>query len=268
MNKFLFIIPETPISALNQERLMLQNQCLEYLVKQKYPNWIALWVDYNEPPVKESRILHVKISGKKEEKMQKVSHYVLKNSLEFDYVIRLDDDDIFNPNLLNLIKSEDFDVYTDYYQYFWSPFLGKISRKLWYWFPNTCIHKKEHAYTKWGDFATGGPFEKYREKPYLIENDHSNFHKYYKGKNVMFAIKRNPVYLRTITSTSSTALQSDKYEEYLDSFGVWKKNFLIDYKELFLNHDTNKEYSQSLKQKFTHLKSDLIALKNYKKVVL
>jgi len=268
MNKFLFIIPATPTYALNKDRLMLQNQCLEYLIKQTYSNWLALWVDHDEPPVLDSRILHVNISGKKEEKMQKVSDYVLNNCFEFDYVIRLDDDDIFNPNLLNRIKLEDFDVYTDYYQYFWSPFLGKISRKLWYWFPNSCIHKKEHAYTIWGSFATGGPFEKYRLNSYLIENDHSNFHHYYKGKKVLFTQRRNPVYLRTITSTSSTALQSDKYEDYLGSFGVWKKNFLNDYKELFLQFDSNKEYSQSLKQRLNHLKGDLIALKNYKKVVL
>ena len=268
MNSFLFIIPATPKRLLSEHRHILQKMCLNNLLLQNYSNWKALWIDVDEPPLTDSKIFHLKYSGKKEEKLQKTSNFILNNKLKFDYIIRLDDDDLFNPNLLHKIRNKDFDIYTDFYQYFWSPDICKITRKLCYWFPNTCIHKRESAFTKWGYFATGGPFEKIRETPFLIENDHTDFHKFYRNKKIFFSNENSPVYIRTITQSSVSSDKVILLSEYLNGFGVWQNNFLIDFTNTFSNLEGKQILKQSLSQKLIHLKNDFLARLNYKKIVL
>lgn len=83
MNSFLFIIPATPKFALNPLRRRLQLICLQSLVSQNYSNWKVFWADEDAPPIEHSNIVHIPISGKKEEKLQKLSQYIIEEKLSF-----------------------------------------------------------------------------------------------------------------------------------------------------------------------------------------
>lgn len=115
-----------------------------------------------------------------------------------------------------------------------------VSNRVWHWFPNTCIHKREHALTAWGDYAKG-KFKKYKEQALLIENDHSKLHPYYRGKKVLLADKNHPIYLRTITSSSITAQNALNHESYLKRFGLWRNNNLKDFQ--FLKHYNSQNFN-------------------------
>lgn len=231
---FLFIIPRTPVNHRNSIRQDLWLLCTQALQKQSFPNWKALIIGKEpETPENDERFIIIQFEGTKEEKLQKATEYIIQNNIEGDYIIRLDDDDIINPHILKKVANKDFDIYVDKYQWFWHFESGKVSYRVWNWFPNTCIHKREHALAEWGDFADGN-FQRFRKQARLIENDHSKLHPYYKNKKIVFADKQHPVYLRTITSSSVTAQNADDHNSYLKRFGIWHKNKLKDFS--FLNN--------------------------------
>ena len=217
MKSFIFIIPLTPNCYLNETREALQSICLNVLLKQSYTNWTALLVGKNAKYKNDdSRFIYIEEDGQKFEKLKIASDYIVQNSLKGDFIIRLDDDDVFNPNILSEIVNIDFDMYVDLYQSFWHYETGKTSKKVWNWFANTCIHKREIALLELE--------RKDGSKVHLIETDHSKLHKYYIGKKVIFANKSNPIYLRSISDTSITANNSKSHFKYLKSFGNWKTN--------------------------------------------
>lgn len=262
MNHFLFIIPLTPSKLLNNERRFLQKQCLLNLLSQKYKRWQAILVgdEAQELSLQSNYFLPLNFEGKKEEKLQQATDYILTKNIVSNYIIRLDDDDFFNPNILTKIHSLDFDLYVDKQQYFWHLESNCISHRTWHWFPNTCIHKTSHALSTWGSFAKGS-FEKFHNKALLIENDHSQLHPFYKDKDIIFAGKKDPVYLRTITSSSITAMAAGDFKKYLNSFGNWKRKNLKNY-NLPIKLD-NQKIHQPLLVKFYNFKNELIAKKNY-----
>ena len=264
-NNYLFIIPLTPKSHLNKVRQELQKLCLSTLKKQTYSNWKALLVGSNLPEeaLGDERFIHVAFEGKKEEKLQKATQYILDKKNQSDYIIRLDDDDIFNPKILNEIKDLDSDLYVDKTQFFWNYETKQVASRTWYWFPNTCIHRTEHALAEYGDFAEGD-FTKFRKNALLIENDHSKLHSFYIEKKVVFSNRRNPIYLRSITTSSITANNSNDHTSYINRFGNWKTNKLKDY--LFLGKSKTK-VTQSIFLKLRNIKSDLSFRFNYLKQI-
>lgn len=238
MNHFLYIIPKTPANLQNDIRKKLWHLCVTSLINQTYTNWTALIIGENAlENISDNRFISVDYEGRKEEKLQKATEYIITNNIPGDYIIRLDDDDIINPNILAKVATLNFDLYVDKYQWFWHYESGKVSNKVWGWFPNTCIHKREHALVPWGDYAHG-TFKQFKEQSLLIENDHSKLHPYYKNKNVQLANKNHPTHIRTITNTSITAKNATTYNSYLKSFGVWRKNKLQDF--IFLNEENSK----------------------------
>lgn len=271
MNSFLFIIPCTPAKHQNKTRKALWRLCLETLIKQTHNNWKALiiGVDINFE-VNDSRFITIPYEGPKEEKLQKATEYIISNNILGDYIIRLDDDDIINPNILKKISTLDFDLYVDKFQWFWHYESGKKSYKIWYWYPNTCIHKRMHALTFWGDFAIGD-FQKFRNKAMLIENNHTLIHPYYTDKNVMLATKKHPIYLRSITNSSITALYSPKnIKEYYKRFGYWKKRHLQDFTFLYekeLKSVDSKFPKLSLWEKIEHIVFNFRCSRAYMKVM-
>ena len=265
MNSFLFIIPVTPRALTNDIRKNLQEISVKNLLNQTYKNWKVLWISNESPNFNDSRFIHVKFEGLKEEKLQIASRFIIQNNLKPDYIIRLDDDDIFNPHLLDSIKDVSFDILVDKHQVFWYYNSSYYSSRVWYWFPNTCIHKREHALQKFGKLASPR-IKKLNEQIRLIENDHSKIHNYYKNKEVKFSSRKNPIYIRSISSTSITYLNKIEVKNYLLKFGSWRKEKYSGFYNL--TGKTELPLSISLKQRANNIINDLIALKNYKNIVL
>lgn len=226
-NSFLFIIPLTPASHLTASRAHFRRLCLEALRNQNYQNWKALLVGQltDADPVSDHFVL-LSENGTKEEKLQKATAYLENSNLRADYVIRLDDDDIFNSGLLAGLGDKVFDLYVDKYHSFWNGATGKIAQKVLLWFPNTCIHRWEHAFATFGTLPPGN-YTHFRASALLIENEHNEFSKYYTSDHtILYAPRHNPVYLRTMSPASfSSSLESD-YGTYLSHHGYWKKNRL------------------------------------------
>ncbi len=266
---FLFIIPLTPASHLSESRLLLRKLCFDNLLSQTYSGWKALLIGkLTDQEAPGSNFILVDFEGHKEEKLQMATQYIEEHKIEADYIIRLDDDDIFNPQLLKTLSGASFDLYVDKYHYYWSSETGCVSRAVRYWFPNTCIHKRSHALAPFGDFPPGN-YTRYKSKCLLIENEHNDFHKYYnRNHRILFSEGNAPTYLRTINSGSITSLQAMSQEDYLNSFGFWKKNKLRDF--LFLNRlkVTKKPIRQTGRFLINDLKSRLISLKNYDRIVI
>lgn len=212
-------------------RKALRILCLNALQKQNYNNWNALLIGNSEIPVVDKRFIRLKQEGLKEEKLQFATRFMRINNFSHDYIIRLDDDDIFNPFLLNKICHLEFDIYTDKYHYYFDYNSCCISRQINYWFPNTCIHKKDHALAEFGELARKHllPINEYVS---VIENDHSKLHTYYKGRRIIFASKKDPVYLRIINRDSISSQGVMMYDSYLEAFGLWNSKLPDSFKEV------------------------------------
>ncbi len=266
---FLFIIPLTPASHLSESRLFLRKLCFDNLQSQTYAGWKALLIGkLTDQEVPGPNFMLLDFEGHKEEKLQMATHYIQEHQVEADYIIRLDDDDIFNPLLLKQLSTITFDLYVDKYHHYWNSETGCVSRAVRYWFPNTCIHKRSHALEPFGNFPPGN-YTRYKNECLLIENEHNDFHKYYnQNHHIMFSGKTVPVYLRTINPDSITSLQAGNHENYWNSFGFWKRNTLKDF--LFLDQlKLNKRAGrQSLRFRLNDLKNMLISLKNYEGIVI
>jgi hypothetical protein len=230
MKKFLFIIPLTPQQFLDPIRETIQKKCFQLLLLQDYANWEALVIGEKLPEIIDNnhKFIHIRYEGIKEEKLQIAVKQIFENDLKVDYIIRLDDDDFFNPKILSKIATLDFDLYTDKYHTFIEHEAQMTAQQIRPWFPNTCVHKYEHAIAIYGTLARPN-IKKINEDVRLIANDHSKLHPYYKKKNIIYANRNNPVYLRVLNKESITAKGSVNYISYLKQFGYWKlikfKNF-------------------------------------------
>lgn len=234
MKKFLFIIPLTPQQFLNPIRETIQKKCFQLLLLQDYANWEALVIGEKLPQIidNNNKFIHIMYEGIKEEKLQIAVKHIFENNVKTDYIIRLDDDDFFNPKILSKISTMDFDLYTDKYHTFIEYEAQMTAQQIRPWFPNTCVHKYEHAMAIYGILARPN-IKKINEDVRLIANDHSKLHPYYKGKNIIYANRNNPVYLRVLNRESITAKGGMNYGTYLKQFGYWKsikfENFTVTY---------------------------------------
>jgi len=207
MNKFLFIVPLTPRDILTEERAILQNLCFSTLLKQTYKYWKVLIVGDYIPDIMKNTSCYYWLDdeGTKEEKIPLAVDYIIANSLDYDYLIRLDDDDIFNPYILNKLKYSDFDIYVDKQQFFWNSKTKQIASRTWYWFPNTTIQKKKYALSTWNNI-----YEQKDSPSHVIDTAHGFIHMFYKDKYALFSKSKSPIYLRSISETSVTFSKSIK----------------------------------------------------------
>lgn len=212
--RFLFITPLTPKHLLTPLRELLFNQFLFALNNQSYPNWEAILIGDEEKT--EGKIKYLKVQAlSKEIKLIFAKEYILNLKEKPDYIIRIDDDDIINPFVLEKISGLEFDCYADNYHAFYDIVSGKISQQNRPWLANTVIHKYEHAMIEYGV-----------DKTPLFLCDHSkSWHDYYKDKKVIFSSKKHPIYLRVLSPTSITAETNElkSYNLYLKGFGKWKR---------------------------------------------
>lgn len=139
-----------------------------------------------------------------------------------DFIIRLDDDDIISPDILERVSKENFDCYADEFHTFYDLSSGKICQQKRNWLPNTVIHSFKHAMKI---MENGKP---------LFSQDHSEvWLNYYSGKKIIYSPKEHPVYLRIISPTSVSGkkdFNSEGYQKYLYSFGKWGNFGLNDFK--------------------------------------
>lgn len=229
-NSFLFLIPLTPSSHLTKNRRALRILCLNNLLNQTYDNWKAILIGQRDETIPNSdHFIVLDIVGQKEEKLQNTTKFITENKLIFDYMIRLDDDDLFNPKLLKKLSGIYFDICIDKFHTFWDASTGKIAQQVPLWFANTCIHNTKHALTVFGKFPRDTQvFTK--QYPYLIENGHGDFHKYYDQNSIIIVADRyDPVYVRTLNPDSHSSNYNGNFANYMNLFGFWKYKKLRSY---------------------------------------
>lgn len=227
MKRFLFITPLTPSKLLTPLRSMLFHEFLRGLNDQTYTNWQALLIGEEEK--KEGNITYAKIKAEsKEIKLIYAKEYILNMKVKPDYIIRIDDDDVINPHLLEKLSKIDFDCYADKFHSFYNIVSGKVCQKEKNWLANTVVHKFEHAMAEIGE-----------DKLPLLTCDHSKeWYTYYKDRDLIFAPKKHPVYLRILSPTtvtsgihnSTTVGVHDKYEEFKSKVIKMKVESDIDFK--------------------------------------
>lgn len=256
LKKFLFIIPRTPPEFRDPTRDLYWELCKQYLLDQKSTNWTALVIDEEELLV--DNIVSIKSSAKKKhEKINTALEIILQATIKPEYIIRLDDDDLINPNALaELEEVSSFDIYTDKWHTSWNPLTNQIASRVNYWFPNTCIINTKHALTYWDALQKDS-------LKFMINNNHGNFHFYFRKKKVVFAPKNRPLYLRTISANSITANATNQKDLYLKSFGLWKNRNLEDFPKI-VGNNKQPPILQVIKDRLENLSF----LRNYNKIVL
>jgi len=227
LKKFLFISHITPESKRSSLRQALFEIMQRSLHNQTYPNWKALWIGENERI--DGRIKEVAI--KKREDLSSV--YLRKDVLDYindcDYIIKLDDDDIIMPYVLEKASLLNFDCYCDLYHTFYDISSGILTQQKRAWIAATCIHKKEHAMTHQNGFEVAENFINS-----IFYGEHGrDWIAYYKNKSIIYSDRNYPIYVRVLSPTSITAgankfpLQSiddvdlNQYNNYLLQFGSW-----------------------------------------------
>ncbi|HKL03378.1 MAG TPA: hypothetical protein VJ911_06865 [Cryomorphaceae bacterium] len=143
------------------------------------------------------------------------------------YIVRLDDDDLINPDLFDRLSKEEFDIACDTHHAFYDLSSGSVSYQKRPWIANTSIHNFKHAITK---VKASSSDKNAIDKNYLVASDHSQtWHKYYDSKEVRKLKKGEPLYLRVLSPNTRSAKQSASselgYTEYLFQFGNWKGQF-------------------------------------------
>jgi hypothetical protein len=189
---------------------------------QSYPNWKVLMI--GDKDLSDGKFTEIK--SLKEDKIAKLECAVkyIENLLQKpDYVIRLDDDDMISPIALETASKIDFDCYADSKHHFYDLVYSDYSNQKRPWLANTVIHKTEHIFAK---------IDK-SEMPLLVHDHNLVWHNYYADKKLVFAPKNEPVYLRTLSPITTTRglehnshekTNWEEYNQYLNSFGIWKKN--------------------------------------------
>lgn len=233
MKKFLFVIPQSPKRIIGPFRQRLIDQSYRSLLAQTSNDWQALFLGEDERT--EGNCHYIKSPfGTKEEKLHFVVDLLLAEQNLPEYIIRFDDDDLIHPDVLTSISNLQFDCYADLWHTFFDVSSGRCSSQKRDWLPNTVVHKTEHALESYGEYHYVVKSD--LRGPHLLQNDHSKWwHNYYKDKNVVYAPKGQPLYMRVLSPTSYTAGsvgagdEKKNYAEYLSKFGNWADEVPLSY---------------------------------------
>ena len=199
------------------------------LYNQSYTNWKALWI--GEKEFQDDKIKEINVKDKNTLSEIYLRQDVINYINDCDYIIKLDDDDIILPNTLQIASVLNFDCYCDEYHTFYDISSGALTQQKRSWIASTSIHKKEHALTIQNGTTIANNFIQS-----LFYGEHGkDWIAYYKNKNIVFAAKENPVYVRVLSPTSITAgaktfpvksiddTDMKDYYKYLKQFGVWNQ---------------------------------------------
>lgn len=215
--KVLFIIPKTPKKFSSDFREELFLLTIESLLKQTFRSWNALIVTDDEKlKFKDDRLIVVNsFVLSKKEKIDVAIERIWPIRSNYQYVVRLDDDDIISSTILeDISRKKKFDVYLDLWQSFYHYETGGIAQSVFSFPANSVIIKTSVAFSNF-NYDGDGP-------RYMINNQHNNYLFCPKINNIKVSRRNAPIYVRTVTSSSITAGQSHDRHEYLNWFGTWK----------------------------------------------
>ncbi|TND05912.1 MAG: hypothetical protein FD123_3603 [Bacteroidetes bacterium] len=232
MKRFLFITHLTPRAKRTPLRQSLIGIYEKALLAQSYPHWQVLQIGEEEK--RSGNFVEVQTTaGTREEGFEQLRRIYARPDVRelisaADYIIKLDDDDIISPGILEKAAQFDFDCYYDEQHTFYDISSGIITQQQRPWIASTCIHRKVCAFDRYtGPGAS--PLEN------LLYSDHSKaWHTYYAGKKKQIADPAYPVYLRVLSPSSITSstgnaapetfrdVAFDRYYAYLKTFGYWK----------------------------------------------
>lgn len=221
---YLFLIPLMPSEKLDAQRSALRELCFSQLRKlgSSYRVWL---LGEMEEEISDFEIIKVR-GVSKEDKLWEAGKILEAGYTPLaKYVVRLDDDDLINPEIFDAFATEYFDCCTDRYHTFYDLSSGNVSAQKRDWFPNTVIHRYKHAMQK---VPVQGGSELAGESNFLFACDHSQtWHDYYADKTVRYTSKYDPLYIRVLSPGSITAQQTsyNEYAGYLTGFGSWKSPF-------------------------------------------
>jgi hypothetical protein len=221
---FVFLIARTPVKMRNSLREELWQISKKSLQTQTSKNWKAIVVgDTSADELSNEFFITLNYDDYPKRKKLQIALEYLKNnsSINHDYLIRFDDDDIFSETILSDIEKlpSTYDCYFDEYHTYVDSVYLKLSQIKNSWIANTAIHKYEHAITVCGK----------SNLPLLVQDHSEYWHTYYSDKNVYKANRSNPVYYRMLTPFSITSSKSQeagsvdwkKHLQYLKGYGPW-----------------------------------------------
>lgn len=221
MKKFVFITTRNQHQYDHPLRSRLWTICLNTLQQQQSDNWEALVVGLDEK--QEGNITYLKATGDtKKPKIKQALEYIAAQETPPEYLIRLDDDDLISATMLKELDGLKSDAFTDKYHLLYDITTGKSLQNDHTWFPNTCILGYQHAIQPFGP----------EQMPLFMYDHDKAWHQYFEGKNVGYAAKNNPVYLRIISpstvSISGTWDKSKDYDQenfdrYVQSLRKWRR---------------------------------------------
>lgn len=221
--KYVFLIPRTPKRFRKSSRDSLWSICKSALIQQKSNNWLAIVIgdcDGEELDSKHFKCLPYD-DFDKIDKLRTGLNYIQSWNQKPEYLIRLDDDDIISPSILDYINNTkvQFDCYTDARQAVIDVVFLKISHFKANWFPNTVIHSYHHAIQRCGP-----------QNEILILQHHDEFwHSYYSEKRILKVTRKNQIYYRLLSPFSITSTSNNKeignlwtqHLSYLNGYGPW-----------------------------------------------
>ncbi|MBI3511418.1 MAG: hypothetical protein HY064_12195 [Bacteroidetes bacterium] len=232
MTSFLFVTHLTPAAKRSKLRSALNALYFRALKEQTWKEWKVLILGDEEKTEGRFHYVHLPDSGR-EEKFAAIKDIFSRPEIkklfsEAKYTVKLDDDDLINPHILENAAGLDFDIYFDSFHTFIDSSSGVITQQQREWMASTCIHRSEHLLKEWngpGSSSVGN----------LLYTDHSkSWHLYYSNKKKIAAEKEHPVYARILSPSSITSgagsgsvpfndISFEKYYDYLHAFGEWKK---------------------------------------------
>jgi len=220
--KFLFLVALTPKTLVNPLRQRLQDLSMLSLKSIEYDNYAAIILGEEEKI--DGNLIFVKApNGTKGERLKFAMDYLIAQNIDYEYLCRFDDDDILNPLILTLYKNTKAMCIADKHHAFFDLFTKRCLQTKRTWMANTVFLRKDCATCLMPDGRT------------LIEQDHAEeWMNFFKEKEVKFASKKHPIYLRVLSPTSETAnIDANNYQNYLKSFGNWKNaKTILDFKPL------------------------------------
>ncbi|MEZ4720831.1 MAG: hypothetical protein R2813_03020 [Flavobacteriales bacterium] len=229
MNRFLFITTTSPKSCkIDSLRNQLYNRLFfKRIAEITYPNvefWIIGEVPENQSKVKNLNIRFFDTDKKtKGDRLREVYERLKQTSKQFDYISRLDDDDILSISVLEKYAHSAADLIMDRYHTFLDITSGRYGQQRREWVANTAFHKYEHA-MQIIDPENGTGL--------LFDYDHAkSWINYYQEKQIEYTSKEGPIYMRVLNPHSITALggegvysQQDfeAFFKYLRAFGYFQ----------------------------------------------
>lgn len=220
MKELSFIIITTYGPHLGDEndiRHKLHQHYIDALKNINYSNF-KVYLFGHLPSSNEGTINFVQADGNsKEQKLQFAKVYLLDAGLKSDYILRLDDDDILNPNAFNHVNKTKPDVYSDLYHSFINIDSGLIAQQQRPWFPNTAIIKWDLAFSIL-----------FLDNALLFNFQHTVWHRFLKDAkaSIEYSNKFNPLYLRVLSAASITSIETQSksgFSQYLSQFGEFQE---------------------------------------------